>query len=346
MTGRGLRCRLPAGAAAVLLLSACSVLSHAAYPPGRAGAAVSQPAAGQAAAPGPLPARTGSYWGVFEPGVPASSQPVQQLAAVTGEAPRIELYFSSWGEPFQAGFARAAFDRGALALVQIEPRQVNLAAVAAGDLDGYLRSFAGQVRAFGEPVIIGFAHEMNGPWYPWGFGHDSPATWVAAWRHVVTVFRQQHADNVTWLWTVNIIAPGIPPPGPWWPGGAYVTWVGIDGYYYEPDDTFAGVFGPTIAAVRRLTSKPVLVAETGIAPGAVPGAMPGLIAGINQYRLLGLVWFDAGGIPDWRLEGHPAAIAAFRQGIAAMLAASRAAAPPGGEQNPAAAGPAGPGPPP
>ena len=38
---------------------------------------------------------------------------------------------------------------------------------------------------------------------------------MAAWRHIVTVFRQQGADNVTWLWTVNIIdqRDGIPVAG-------------------------------------------------------------------------------------------------------------------------------------
>jgi len=64
-------------------------------------------------------------------------------------------------------------------------------------LDGYLRSYARHVRAFRYPVIIGFGHEMNGFWYPWGFGHVRPRTWIAAWRHVVTVFRRQGADNVT-----------------------------------------------------------------------------------------------------------------------------------------------------
>ena len=29
------------------------------------------------------------------------------------------------------------------------------------------------------------------------------ATFVAAWRHIVTLFRAEGADNVTWLWTVN-----------------------------------------------------------------------------------------------------------------------------------------------
>ena len=40
-----------------------------------------------------------------------------------------------------------------------------------------------------------------------------------------------------------------------WPGRGYVTWVGIDGYYFRPSDTFNSVFGPTIDQVRKLTSK-------------------------------------------------------------------------------------------
>jgi hypothetical protein len=104
------------------------------------------------------------------------------------------------------------------------------------------------------------------------------------------------------------------------PGSAYVTWVGIDGYYYLADDSFQGVLGPTIADVRRFTGKPILIAETGITSGTVPGAMPGLIAGIRHRHLLGLVWFDANAGLDWRLEGSPAAVAAFRSGIAGMLA--------------------------
>ena len=78
---------------------------------------------------------------------------------------------------------------------------------------------------------------------------------MAAWRHIVTVFRQQGADNVTWLWTVNIVDQkgGIPSPAAWWPGASYVTWVGIDGYYLKPSWKFAPLFGPTIKAVRHLT---------------------------------------------------------------------------------------------
>ena len=73
---------------------------------------------------------------------------------------------------------------------------------------------------------------------------------------------------MTWLWTVNLIHTqrSVPSPGTWWPGRSYVTWVGIDGYYYSSSSTFVSLFGPTIAAVRALTSAPILIAETAAAP--------------------------------------------------------------------------------
>ena len=145
-------------------------------------------------------------------------------------------------------------------LVQIEPTGVSLAAIAAGRYDSYLRSYAASVKAFGGRVVLSFGHEMNGYWYSWGNRHTSPAIFIAAWRHVVTVFRQQGTDNVTWLWTVNIIDAhgGIPSPARWWPGGRYVTMVGIDGYYLRSGWTFASLFGPTIKAVRALTLDKIL----------------------------------------------------------------------------------------
>ena len=43
-----------------------------------------------------------------------------------------------------------------------------MAAVASGRYDAYLRSYANAVRAYGHPIVIGFAAEMNGDWDPWG----------------------------------------------------------------------------------------------------------------------------------------------------------------------------------
>ena len=82
------------------------------------------------------------------------------------------------------------------------------------------------------------------------------------------VFHSEGADNVTWLWTINQDRAGTGPITSWWPGAKYVTWVGIDGYYFRPTDTFASVFGSTIQQVRHLTRKPILLSETAVGPRA------------------------------------------------------------------------------
>jgi hypothetical protein len=210
------------------------------------------------------------------------------------------MYYSGWYEPFQTGFATKVAKNSAVPLIQINPegKGVTVPAIAAGKFDGYLSAYAVAVRAYRHPVILSFGHEMNGSWSPWGYQHTSPATFVAAWRHIVTLFRALGANNVTWLWTVNIVnntpRGRIPPPDPWWPGSSYVTWVGIDGYYLKPSWQFAPLFGPTIARVRALTTAPILIAETGATSTAdQPSKIADVFAGIHAYGLLGFVWFNA-----------------------------------------------------
>jgi Glycosyl hydrolase family 26 len=256
------------------------------------------------------------YLGVFTPGAPRSYAGVQAFATATGVRPGVVVYYSGWGEPFQRGFAAAVARRGALPLVQIDPTGISLRAIAAGRYDAYLRSYAAAVKAFRGRVILSFGHEMNAWWYGWGYRHVPPAVFTAAWRHIVTVFRHQGAGNVIWLWTVNVIDhhARILDPDPWWPGGAYVTWVGLDGYYSKRSWTFAPLFGPTIKAVRRLTLDPILISETAApATRAQPAKIADLYAGVRAYGLLGFVWFDAPGHQDWRITA-PGSFAAFRRG--------------------------------
>jgi hypothetical protein len=298
------------GAGVMLAASACSVLAHAAAPLPRPAPGLPPPA--RAA----LPERTASYLGVFEPTSPQSYGEVSGFASAIGRDPNVALYFSGWPVPFKAGFAQQAWANGAIPAIQIDPGRNSVAAIAAGRYDVYLRSYATAVRTYAHPVIIGFGHEMNGWWFSWGYRHTSPAQFVAAWRHIVNVFRQQGALNVTWLWTINIIDPahGIRSPAAWWPGSSYVTWVGIDGYYRKPSWTFPSLFGPTIKAVRALTLDPIFLSETGVALAAgQPAKIADLFAGVRAYGLLGFTWFDANGSERWRLAS-PAAFAAFRRG--------------------------------
>jgi mannan endo-1,4-beta-mannosidase len=261
-----------------------------------------------------LPTTPRSYIGLYPDGVPDSYAGVTAFTAATGTKPRLVPYYSGWLEPFQAGFARAAAKHGAVPLVQINPTRISLAAIAAGQYDSYLITYAKAVRSYHHPVIVSFGHEMNGTWYTWGYRRTSSAAFVAAWRHIVTLFRARGARNITWLWTINVERSGESLIQDWWPGKSYVTWVGVDGYYYNRSNQFASTFGPTITAVREITREPILIAETSAAPSAgQPAKIADLFAGIRTYGLLGFVWFDATHIEDWRLK-TPAAIAAFRRG--------------------------------
>jgi mannan endo-1,4-beta-mannosidase len=258
----------------------------------------------------------GSYLGVYTSQAPVSYAGVTAFTRATGVRPKLVLYYSGWLEPFQTGFATMVAKQSAVPMVQINPTDVSISAIAAGRYDAYLTSYALAVRAYRDPVVLSFGHEMNGTWYSWGYKYTSPSVFVAAWRHIVTLFRALGTRNVTWLWTINIMKTQhgkIPGPAPWWPGRSYVTWVGIDGYYLEPSWQFVPIFGPTIAAVRELTGDPILIAETSATPAAVqPEKIADLFAGVHTYGLLGFVWFDDVASHDYRLSS-PAAITAFRK---------------------------------
>jgi mannan endo-1,4-beta-mannosidase len=261
------------------------------------------------------PTQSMRYLGVYERGFPSSYTGVTTFTAVTGVRPDVLMYYSAWQKPFQVDFATTAAEHGAVPLVQINPTGVSLAAIASGQYDSYLSAYAEAVRSYRRPVILSFGHEMNGDWYSWSYRHTSPAVFVAAWRHIVKLFRGLGVRNVTWLWTINIIdrLGGISSPAAWWPGSSYVTWVGIDGYYFSPSEMFASLFGPTIVAVRALTHDPILISETGAAPATGQSAkIADLFAGVRLYGLLGFVWFDAKDIKDWRLS-RPAVIGPFRR---------------------------------
>ena len=278
-----------------------------------------------------LPPVSDSYLGVFEPGSPPAYRPIEEFANVAGRTPNLIGYYSGWAQPFATSFAEMVHRHGLIPFVQIDPTYASVAAIAAGDYDVYLQLYADSVKDYGHQVVIGFGHEMNATWYSWGYGRTPASTFVAAWQHIVTVFRSEGADNVTWLWTIQADQPGTGPVASWWPGASYVTWIGIDGYYYRPSDTFASVFGKTINEVHAFTDEPILLSETSVTPLADQYAnIHNLFEGMSQYNMLGLVWFDKNQSDlsasidhqNWRIEGNLRAEAAFRLGVSGLTLVS------------------------
>jgi Glycosyl hydrolase family 26 len=265
--------------------------------------------------PGPV-VLSGRYLGIA-PGTPWRQSAIQFATATSADPGTVEDY-TPFGAPFDQTRACQVTQLGAVPLIQLLPRDVSLAAIAGGRYDGYLNAYARAVGAFKDPVVLSFAHEMNARWWSWGYQHTSPAVFIAAWRHVWNVFARADVENVTWLWNVNRNAnPGqdtISPAQEWWPGARYVDWIGIDAYFNTPADTFTSVFGATLASIRQITSDPVLITETAIAPSPQQDTqIRSLFAGASAAPgVLGFVWFDLDRREAWHLEDRPAALAVFR----------------------------------
>ena len=275
-----------------------------------------------------LPPKPAAYLGVFETGAPPGYGAIAGFTQAAGRQPNLLGYYTGWLQPFDTSYANLLRAHDIIPYVQIDPTAASIPAIAAGTYDDYLRSYADSVSDFGHAVVIGFGHEMNGSWYSWGYGHVPPSTFVAAWRHIVTLFRAEGADNVTWLWTLQADEPGTGPVASWWPGAQYVTWVGIDGYYRYPSDNFASVFGTTIDQVRAFTGKPILLSETAVGPDTgVFLKIQDLFHGMATYKTLGLVWFDkdqhgSSNHQDWRIEDNDLARISFQLGVLKELAPS------------------------
>jgi mannan endo-1,4-beta-mannosidase len=128
---------------------------------------------------------------------------------------------------------------------------------------------------------------------------------------------------VIWIWNPNVISaePQLQLSA-WYPGDAYVSWVGVTGYFGNTGpDTFDGVYGPTMQEIRTFTSKPFIIAETAVqtGPDAVTAAQ-NLVSGVRQLPdVLGFIWFDYNkdGV-DWRIETRPDVKAAVAAGLAGL----------------------------
>jgi len=277
---------------------------------------LNQTATGTRCGRDPLAAKR--YFGVITQKFPYSLTRWRQFTKLTHQHPNIAPYFIPFGMKFDSAMACRVIRLGALPLIQINARHVSLEQIVSGHYRPYLHDFAAAVKKFRLKVALSFGHEMNGNWYSWGNTHTPASVFVRAWRTIHHAFTAVGARNVIWVWTINREGPGAAAARHWWPGAKYVNWVGVDGHLIWPHDTFGRVFGPTIASVRRLTRDPIIVAETAVAPSPYrPAQLTRLFSDVySTPGVLGFVWFNIDARYKWHLEGHRAAIAAFRRAAA------------------------------
>jgi hypothetical protein len=201
-----------------------------------------------------------SYWG-------EQNFPTANLNVVWRHGSMPLVFWSPWDKPYVQ-------NRG--------PDRFGLTEILAGKWDTYIDQWGDAAREFGHPMVVAFANEMNGDWFPWSgsfYGGDDwdddagnwkgPETFQRAYRYVVDRVRARGANNVKWMFHTN----NYPYPMDTWnfapayyPGADYVDWLGLSVYGQQ----FKDEPNPDIPSLvdwpyKELSSldpkKPVMIAE-------------------------------------------------------------------------------------
>jgi hypothetical protein len=221
--------------------------------------------------------------------------------------------------------------------------------ILSGRFDAQLRQYARDAAATKIPLMIDFAPEANGNWFPWSAvcwgGAKGAHLYALTLRHLITLFRSEGAWNVTWVLHLNA---GGSPVASWnraasyYPGASYVDWVGLSAYGEDvPGEGWrsldAALKGPYADMVKAAPGKPFALFETGTVedpPNSkadwVSAAFSSILS--NRYPALKAVsWWSSNfandnGVPAslLRIDSDPQALAAYQQAISSPVFVGKA----------------------
>ena len=191
-----------------------------------------------------------------------------------------------------------------------------------GSSDQNIAAMAVKMAGMKRPILLRWGWEMNGNWFAWDGTHNGkkPSGYIAAWQRLHRIFRAKGATNVAWVWGPNWNS------GPnvgwnhfqhYYPGDAYVDWVGVSGYNFAGESPHT-LFTPIVQAYGK--RKPIMLAETAaVSHGAHTKAawIRKLSAYVADTPSVGaMVWFDTdtqkGAKYNFRPDTDAETLAAYR----------------------------------
>jgi hypothetical protein len=253
---------------------------------------------------------------------------VSHFESAIGRTLSIDHHYYAWTDSFPTGLERWDAAHGRTPMISWSG--TSLGPILSGRYDAMIRQRAEDVRAFGSPVFLRWGWEMNGNWSSDDGSHNNdpgttngPQKYIAAWRHIHDIFTSVGATNAVWVWSPN--ATDVPDASwnhwtRYYPGNAYVDWIGIDGYNWGTSrpwsswTSFAHLVQPIYSTYAG--RKPIMVAETGSAEhGGSKAAWFSSIGKVLPTRfpaIAALVYFDADKEVNWTVQSSAAALASFR----------------------------------
>lgn len=229
------------------------------------------------------------FLGAYDNEAKTNFQPIISLEdSLETTFPMIHIY-SAWGSKREQRFpidqVRSIATLGSVPVITWEPwlndfegsdyenlppvserNTDGMKAVAAGAFDTYLLRWAKDAKESKVTLLIRMGHEMNDPYrYPWGPQNNKPEDFIAAWRHVVDLFKKAEATNVLWVWAPHLAYGQFQE---YYPGDAFVDWVATGTLNYGTvapwsqwwsfDEIFSRYYEELAAF-----NKPILIAEFG-----------------------------------------------------------------------------------
>ncbi len=269
-------------------------------------------------------------WGAYTP----EASELHALETEVGKTADIGATFVGFNEPFPQDFVATIGSPTTTPLIFLEtPDGSTLKDVINGTYDSNLREFAAAAKAFGNPIILVPFNEPNLNESPWGFGtskQNTAGNFKNAWIHLHDLFAE--APNVKFGLAYNNVS--IPETTDntfeaLYPGDAYVDYVGIDGFNWQEDgqwEIFADTIGSTTQELMQF-NKPIYLfsigtgEDTGGNPGLKAQWIQDMFAWIKEHpEVAGFVWFNEDkaqvGEKNWLIDSNPAALAAFKAGLA------------------------------
>lgn len=278
-------------------------------------------------------------FGVSTPGGPLASSELDAVATLVNESPSIVMSYKDFSQSAPIADLNAVDARGATSLITWEPwlwsgnganqPAFALDRITAGDYDTYIAQWGTALASWGKPVMLRFAHEMNGNWYPWAesANGNQAGDYVAAWRHVHDVVAATGASNVSWVWSPNIPYWGSTALNGLYPGAGYVDVVSLDGYNWGTAVSWStwtspsALFGDGLTALRGLApGKPIMISETASAEagGSKANWNTALVSYLAaQSDVTALVWFHHNKEVDWRINSSTTSTNALAAALAA-----------------------------
>jgi beta-mannanase len=202
--------------------------------------------------------------------------------------------------------------------------ELTWAQVAAGAADDNIRVVADGLRRYPGRLFLTIFHEPENDQGGVGSGRTA-ADYVAMYRHVVTMLRDQGVTNVVFVMNFIGFSTWATVADDFYPGDDVVDWVAYDPYAFAGQPTFSSLLNQPSGqqpgfydwAVVHAPGKPIMLAEWGFDLASQPGAPEALdsAAGAlaSQFPMVKALvyWNDKALDRDFRLDQPTAVGAAY-----------------------------------